>query len=725
MSFPFEYTLPIFVGTGSVLTSGHSGDLGKGQLALVHGATGSVVTSASVSRDTPIKLAQGSWHNVDKLGQFVGGLTQSDKTPEFLVKDILQFERSKPRKAVSEQWILGWDGTNACGSFAFETGKTYRFSVKVWGEDVYGMFLRPIQREITYTVAPNAAGTNVAVGTKEGAQEIARLINADPQLKYFVKAEAIHSDYVATTATHHVYTLVVADTGDAAALAAVQASAGRTAVRVDRTGIMSTYEVVATSLPSAFTPGVARSLAECDGTCPTGYTLKPEQEGFIVTRPLAGTEDLTTSNLRSTFASTIAAAYFPAKTFNGATAVDPTTNQITLTAHGLVANAAIVYSNGGGTTIVGLTNGATYYVKTVVDANNVTLSATPGGTVIDITADGVGASHTLTPKVTSTFLSQNGAVATIQIEADKLAVDPTALLSDSLTKTFAKEAVCIPPTASSTAWIVGAERYTVTRKLCITLPKICGTGNRLAELQAFYANTTGIDTIALETAGTCSDTYSVNQTSVNQIEDGCLSEGLPEFANLQSFEGFVWAECPCLAEDAGDSTVKAGVRITAAYENTKFGGCSFSPVDYYSVRPLKLEVTELVHGPGVDDNGALPVSPIPSRLSRHSSMATQGGEWLIREFIRANRYRVHGEFFADPRLREVLDSTALEVVDRNANYVSYHVKVRQNRRPENTTSQEAEILEFIVAFKEGEDASAFETAISSVAALAGVALKDR
>lgn len=84
-----------------------------------------------------------------------------------------------------------------------------------------------------------------------------------------------------------------------------------------------------------------------------------------------------------------------AHSFNGATAVDPSTNQITIVAHGLAVDQPVFYDNGGGTTIVGMRNKTTYYVKQVVDADNITLSRSVGGAVVDITADGVGASHKL------------------------------------------------------------------------------------------------------------------------------------------------------------------------------------------------------------------------------------------------------------------------------------------------------------------------------------------
>nr|MCS5550550.1 tail fiber domain-containing protein [Gammaproteobacteria bacterium] len=82
-------------------------------------------------------------------------------------------------------------------------------------------------------------------------------------------------------------------------------------------------------------------------------------------------------------------------TFNGATSVG--SNQITVTGHGYSTGDTTVYSDGGGTTVVGLASGTTYYIIRV-DANTVKLAITPelaaAGTAITL-ADGVGAAHTL------------------------------------------------------------------------------------------------------------------------------------------------------------------------------------------------------------------------------------------------------------------------------------------------------------------------------------------
>jgi hypothetical protein len=68
----------------------------------------------------------------------------------------------------------------------------------------------------------------------------------------------------------------------------------------------------------------------------------------------------------------------------------------------------------------------------------------------------------------------------------------------------------------------------------------------------------------------------------------------------------------------------------------------------------------------------------------------------------------------------------LDIVDRDASYTTYHLKVRQNREGQNHEGDfNPEILEFVIAFKEGIDASAFETAVQTVTAQNRVFLKDR
>lgn len=98
-----------------------------------------------------------------------------------------------------------------------------------------------------------------------------------------------------------------------------------------------------------------------------------------------------------TVAPTVTIGY-PYWTFNAATSVDDVAETINYVAHRLVTGDAVVYNNGGGTSIGGLTSGNTYYV---IKINNdsfqlATSSANAStGTNINLT-DGVGSAHTLT-----------------------------------------------------------------------------------------------------------------------------------------------------------------------------------------------------------------------------------------------------------------------------------------------------------------------------------------
>ena len=62
---------------------------------------------------------------------------------------------------------------------------------------------------------------------------------------------------------------------------------------------------------------------------------------------------------------------------------------INWTGHALLANTPVVFSTTGALP-TGLTAGTPYYVKTVLDSNTFTVSATPGGTVINTSSAGSG-----------------------------------------------------------------------------------------------------------------------------------------------------------------------------------------------------------------------------------------------------------------------------------------------------------------------------------------------
>jgi hypothetical protein len=743
MSFYQELPYPVLVGSGSVATTGSTENLVPGQLALVDVKTGDVLSTADLNGviHPEVLIAMGSYHTTDKLSKFIGGLKQSTKTQDFLGKDVMEFHVSRPLPLKQDIIQLGWDGVNACDSLSFECGKSYRFKVSVSGEDVFRTFSRPLYRFIEFKTACCADGDCIdscddGVACKTYARKLAALINADPELQYFVKAEAVSSDYAPTAATHVLFTLSLCDNGDVVALAKVAGAYPTLKVsRISRVDSISTYQVCIPIVedeeeeivgPADFTPTSPILLAAC-GVCPTGYTTVTGSNVYSVLRPLAGTEDLNDSTAQQTFADLIGTAYetATAKTFDGATDVEvvAASDAITITAHGFKTGDKVVYADGGGTQVVGLTDTNTYYIIAAT-ANTVKLAASAAdaiaGTAIAI-ADGVGAAHTLTPVITATFQSTNGGTALVQLKSPA-GVELSALLSDTLLFSHTEPDVCTPPANSAVAWVEGEQRYRTTRTLCLTIGKECDGVNRLAELQEFYANTPDLaSAISVSQAGTCADTYTVTQYNNSCLEDGCLSQPVPEFDPLQSFEGVAWTEeCPCPEAEEEDPAVLCGVRITGAYADTRFGDCTFEPTDYFSVRPLRINIQQL------DESGNPCTTGTKVTKIQNGQVATQSGEWLRRQYLKGSSLEAYNIWNNDPRIREVFDTQFLNFIDKNKSYVVYYIVYTMNRNRANwATMHPSDKFETMVAFPVGTDATNFENLFGGYFAQFGVVLKER
>jgi hypothetical protein len=84
---------------------------------------------------------------------------------------------------------------------------------------------------------------------------------------------------------------------------------------------------------------------------------------------------------------------------------------LTINNHGFLVDQPLLYDTGGGTAITPLQNGATYYVHSVIDANNIRLkiALTAGTPYINFTAAGTGTSHSFI------FLTVNAADDTLYV----------------------------------------------------------------------------------------------------------------------------------------------------------------------------------------------------------------------------------------------------------------------------------------------------------------------
>lgn len=544
------YVLP----TGQMVPEGFKRENLKPTQFGVFNSRYKAVTTANEAKKSPyIQFGQGRIENVP-------GLTHkySDKISS---GSLIEWYKTTASPTVKSQiTYAGFDGVDETKTL--KVGCNEQFSLTVRGRSLYidTAWAYGLTRTVTVTTpCCEDCGDNCeTVDARWVATKLAEKANQEPMLSKFYTFSPVFSCETPgadpVTVATVTYSVTVFDNGDATALANVQNQLPDDVItRVTRVGALSTYEferLASQGAPAALVSSFPVALAVCD-VCPPSFTLQVAQDVYEVATPLDGSEVLVTPANKQTFANTVLATYVAPKVFNGATAVDPASNQITITAHGLSVGDPITYSNGGGTTIVGLTNGATYFVQNVVDANNITLSATKGGAVVDITADGVGAAHSLTFQAQASFSRIEGGSAYILVKVAEGAAPLVAVNADVVTQLEDQEALCLPPAGTTTAWVATNAGYKVQRTLKLTITDDCT--NNLAALQEAYPDFT----VTLAASANCNSQYNLVQVSDTIFEDCGFSE-VPEFGQVQPFQGIEWEVVEPVLDGEG---CVAGVKI--------------------------------------------------------------------------------------------------------------------------------------------------------------------
>lgn len=202
------------------------------------------------------------------------------------------FDGATAERKVFEAY-LGWDGISPCKGLKFECGTNYQIVIHAKGKPVRDLMGGKDITEIVPFSMDCCADCSAAVSTKNA---IMKLVNAVKNDAFYVnKFFDVHPMYSCvpeitpfTETAFQDYCLSICDTGDEAALAAVQlAYQSLNIYRSDRVGAISTYRVDChTSLPAAYVT-TATLLADCD-TCPSGYTLNVARKKYIVTTENTG-----------------------------------------------------------------------------------------------------------------------------------------------------------------------------------------------------------------------------------------------------------------------------------------------------------------------------------------------------------------------------------------------------------------------------------------------------
>lgn len=731
----FSYHVPMYVVTSGVATEGHSSAIAGGQIGLVDRQTWSVATAAGNGKE--FFFAQGAIGGFDWNGK---PITESHKSPYFYAKNISNMYKSMPQRLVNEEWVIGYDGSAGSRGFTFEKGKTTRLKFIFSGDPIYRKFGGPKEYQVSYTVPEDCVNPDCVDGCEDASldcsphtRKIIDMINNHVELQQFgVEAKLVTDTYVVGTPDHTKYCLSICDTGDALALQKVKAQlpAGTLVTRTARAGAISTYQFCqadTADAPADFTQTGAIELAVC-GECPAGSTLTGAQTEYLVTRPLAGTEDLNDSVARQTYADAIGTAYETAhaKTFDGTVAgVDVATDEITVTAHGFQTGDKVTYANGGGTSITGVTTATDYFVI-VVDENTIQLATTAAlayaGTARDLTVVGTGTAHTLTPVITAAFLSNNGGTAMVKLTVSS-GIELTEQAADTVVKGASHAVRCVYANPAAVAWTTCGVGISGVRTLKTKLkrPECDAEGDRMAELTALLANFDGIDDLTKIAGDGCIDEYTITQKSKDCLDEGCLTENVTfTYETIPSLDDAIWE----VVEDTGfdNTTRRCGIRVTAGYIDPKFGDCSFDPRDYFNDEPVRFELAVFDESADGCDYASLPTV----FKTRNGTIQRQTGEWVLRELLNKNEaYLKHiKQFDTNPRMREAFELNSLNMVDRNAFYIVYYVSFDDSYHKMDRKN-ETEKFTAMFAFKETDQAAiAFENGpLAILSGKSGVALE--
>lgn len=526
----------VFVGSGDVMTSGTSDQLKPGQIALLDAKTFKAipVSDAKKSLHKEVILAQGSFHTVDSISPFIGGLKESVKSRVINGNYTSRFLVAHPNRPVPNIVTVGWDGASDCKTLKGELNSDYFLRVEVKGSPTLRAFNRFLYRNIhVHTGCENKCSTDCVqtADRHDIADQIVRGVNNDPELKFFIKAEKIFSPSKSPNplnVTFNVYHLEVCDTGDSKAIAAVQAQYDQPVKRVSRHNSTSVYELIKTGgTPTSFTTGAIRVVPDCL-VCPSGYNLVAKAYKFILRK-----EEATPANA-STAASSVASAYS--------------------------ATQAVYMGNESGV--------STYILYMPTSTTPVAGSATEA-----IIATG---------EVVESFcsLASPGSIAWTAAGTKYKTVR-------TLCMTLPKDCDEREPSSTTTTTSSTTSSTTSTTTTAV--------GSKLASVRAFYAGNADVvpGSIHVVSSGDCAEVFEIKQYNKEYLEDPCSGEDVPSFDSLPSFEGHIWEECPCQDTPEVDDTSLVGVRFVAAYADTKFGNCSFEPTDHYELEPLEILVSQV------------------------------------------------------------------------------------------------------------------------------------
>lgn len=193
-----------------------------------------------------------------------------------------------------------------------------------------------------------------------------------------------------------------------------------------------------------------------------------------------------------------------------------------------------------------------------------------------------------------------------------------------------------------------------------------------------------------------------------------LSKAATSSTNITT--GIIFEEVDSSTYTPGTAPVNTHIDLIGAYVDTRFGDCSFSPMDHFEIEPV------LLYASFVEESGD-PCAVVCFETTE-TQVAFQGkgyGEPLLRDLILAKRYRQE-HWSEDPRMREILGDTSLSEINRSgANYFVYHIlhSVPRKSNPSGVMDSDQYLVKIITTSRNAD----FETFINTLLASANTGVQ--
>lgn len=719
----YGHPLPVYIAK-KVATSGHVADLGPLEIGIFDNKTHHVATESG--NGVEFYIAAGSPHTRDKISKFYHGMLQRRESAKFYGKDILSFERVSPSRPSNEEWVIGYGGGADDNTLAFENGKEYMLKIRLFGDKVFELYNHSMEKIIPLFVGCSLPEENCDapcekqyVGVKTQTREWAKAIMEHPELKEFkIRAIPVFSDYSSSLSTLYDYTLTVKDDGSVESLQDVQrAYNNRNIYRKNYFRGTSVYVFPAiASSPSAFTAkGYSVNVTNCK-ECTSG-SFVPAQDTYVVIRPLS--EDSVPATVVSDVISDYSDQGEQVVLTSG---VNTTTDVITVNGHGFVTGQPFVYNDGGGTSLAGLTDGTTYYaIKLTDDTFKVATSSANAfaGTAVDLTGAGNNA-QSFAPVVVGELMSKTSASINVKLVKINGSAEFTAINSDSVVKIAVTPAKCTATTGGTVNWVQGKGYYTVNRTMKLTLQnEDCKDSTSVEDVLNHLSTLKSVVSVTEATGtGGCTKTFTLTQKSNPMQDEYCLSKEAPIFEDVPSFKGSVWYESG--STENYDANIKAGIRIIAPFVSQSFSDFSYDINEKYANDPVRIEVAIYQE----EINPCTFEKLAKARRVKAPGYTRMSGEYVLEQYVKRNtHYFTFTDWSDSPRMREVIDNTALQQVKRDAYYYAYKLRYKESRDKQN---QHQELFEPIIFIEEGDTATlaSFEKAFGAITSKFNVYLKN-